>query len=164
MKKILSPAYSLKLKNIILFLNRGLIFFPKRSYSRRCFDVAQRCENGGWKWQPCFDVAKRCSIQRWNTQCCFNVVERCKFQCCCTQRCFNVDLTLCDVPTSYQPKNNVEPTLKCLPALVILFFVFLCFYFRKVVWKFKFSEVFYLLKRLWWLLSLKRVHPLPDNM
>ena len=23
-----SPAYSLKLKNIILFLNRGLIFFP----------------------------------------------------------------------------------------------------------------------------------------
>ena len=29
MKKILSPAYSLKLKNIILFLNRGLIFFSK---------------------------------------------------------------------------------------------------------------------------------------
>ena len=27
MKKILSPAYSLKLKNIILFLNRGLVFF-----------------------------------------------------------------------------------------------------------------------------------------
>ena len=27
MKKILSPAYSLKLKNVILFLNRGLIFF-----------------------------------------------------------------------------------------------------------------------------------------
>ena len=27
MKKILSPAYSLKLKNIILFFNRGLIFF-----------------------------------------------------------------------------------------------------------------------------------------
>ena len=26
MKKILSPAYSLKLKNIILFLNQGLIF------------------------------------------------------------------------------------------------------------------------------------------
>ena len=30
------------------------------------------------------------------------------------QRCFNVDLTLCDVAPSYQPKNNVEPTLKCL--------------------------------------------------
>ena len=28
MKKILSPAYSLKLKNIILFLNHGFIFFP----------------------------------------------------------------------------------------------------------------------------------------
>ena len=27
MKKILSPSYSLKFKNIILFLNRGLIFF-----------------------------------------------------------------------------------------------------------------------------------------
>ena len=27
MKKILSPAYSLKLKNIVLFLTRGLIFF-----------------------------------------------------------------------------------------------------------------------------------------
>ena len=27
MKKILSPAYSLKLKNIILLLNRDLIFF-----------------------------------------------------------------------------------------------------------------------------------------
>ena len=27
MTKILSPTYSLKLKNIILFLNRGLIFF-----------------------------------------------------------------------------------------------------------------------------------------
>ena len=27
MKKILSPAFSLKLKNIILLLNRGLIFF-----------------------------------------------------------------------------------------------------------------------------------------
>ena len=28
MKNILSQAYSLKLKNIILFLNQGLIFFP----------------------------------------------------------------------------------------------------------------------------------------
>ena len=46
MKKILNPAYSLKLKNIILFLNRGLIlFFFKWSYSQRCFNIAQRCEN-----------------------------------------------------------------------------------------------------------------------
>ena len=74
-----------------------LNFFFKWSYSQRCFDVAQRC-----------------LIQRWNTQRCFNVVERCEFQRWRTQRCFNVDLTLCDVATSYQPKGNVEPTLKCL--------------------------------------------------
>ena len=46
MKKILSPVYSLKLKNIILFLTRGLLFiFFKWSDSQHCFDVAQRCEN-----------------------------------------------------------------------------------------------------------------------
>ena len=46
MKKVLSPVYSLKLKNIILFLIRGLIFiFFKLSYSQTCFDVAQGCEN-----------------------------------------------------------------------------------------------------------------------
>ena len=44
----------------------------------------------------------------------FNVVKRCKFQRWCTQRCLNVDLTFCDVATSYQPKTNVEPTLKYL--------------------------------------------------
>ena len=31
-KKILSPAYSLKLKNIILFLNRGFIFIFRNSH------------------------------------------------------------------------------------------------------------------------------------
>ena len=39
MKNILSPAYSLKLKNIILFLNRGLIFFQMVIFAtlfRRC--------------------------------------------------------------------------------------------------------------------------------
>ena len=35
MKKIFSPAYSLKLKSIVLFLDRGL----------HSFDVAQRCED-----------------------------------------------------------------------------------------------------------------------
>ena len=46
MKKILSPAYSLKLKNIVLFLNRVFFFsFCKWSYLQLCFDVAQRCEN-----------------------------------------------------------------------------------------------------------------------
>ena len=42
MKKILSPAYSLKLKNIILFLNQGLIFFSD-GHIRNV--VAQRFEN-----------------------------------------------------------------------------------------------------------------------
>ena len=46
MKNILSQAYSLKLKNIILFLNQGLIFiFYKWSYSQRCFVIAQHFEN-----------------------------------------------------------------------------------------------------------------------
>ena len=49
-----------------------------------------------------------------------NVVERCKFQLWRTQCCFNIDLTLCDVATSYQPKYNVEPTLKCTLGKVIL--------------------------------------------
>ena len=57
---------------------------------------------------------RRCSIQLWNIKCGFNVVERCKFQHWRTQHCFNIDLMLCNVATSYQPKNNVEPTLKCL--------------------------------------------------
>ena len=61
-----------------------------------------------------FATLFRCSVQRWKTQRCFNVVLRCKFQRWQTQRCFNVDLTLCDVAASYQPKNSVEPTLKCL--------------------------------------------------
>ena len=46
MKEILSPACSLKLRNIIGFLTRGLVFiFFKWSYSQRCFNVAQRCKN-----------------------------------------------------------------------------------------------------------------------
>ena len=62
----------------------------EKCWVQRCFDVAQRCENQCWKWQ-------RCSVQRWKTQ-----------------RCFNVGLTLLDVATSYQPKINIKPTLKCL--------------------------------------------------
>ena len=57
MNIIFSPAYSLKLKNVTLFLNRGLIFiFYKRSYSQR-FSVAQHCGSLHWKWQRCFDIA-----------------------------------------------------------------------------------------------------------
>ena len=112
--KILSPTYSLKFKNVFLFLNRCLYIFFKWPYSQQFFDIAQSCENRHWKWQRSFDIVQRCSVQRWKTQSCFNVVLRCKFQRWLTQRCFNVDLTLYDVATSYQPKNNVEATLKCL--------------------------------------------------
>ena len=45
MKKILSPAHSLKFKNIIWFFEWRLNFFLKWSYPQRCFDVAQPCGN-----------------------------------------------------------------------------------------------------------------------
>ena len=117
MKWNLSPAYSLKLKNIILFLNRGSIFiFYKWSYSQRCFNVTQHSKNLRWKWR-CFDYVWRCSNKRW-----FDVVKRFKFQRWHMQRCFNIDLTLHDVAKSYQPKNNVETTLKCLLGFLIATF------------------------------------------
>ena len=43
------------------------------------------------------------------------------------QRCFNVDLALCDVAISYQPKSNVEPTLKCLLGMFLRSCTFTCF-------------------------------------
>ena len=96
----------LKLKNIILRLNRSLIFFSMVIFAT-------------WKslWKSTLKMTtllRRCSIQRWNIQRCFNVDERCKVQRWRTQRCFNVDLTLCDVATSCQSKSNFEPKLKCL--------------------------------------------------
>ena len=42
------------------------------------------------------------------------------------QRCFNVDLALCDVAISYQPKSNVEPTLKCLLGMFFRSCTFTC--------------------------------------
>ena len=123
MKKILSPAYSLKLKSIILFLTVGLIFiFLKWSQSQCCFNVVLSCENLRWKLKLCFD--KRCSNQLWNKQRWFDVVQRYKFQCWCTQRCFIVDLTLCDFVTSYQPNSSVETTFKCLLGWKYIFYIF----------------------------------------
>ena len=52
----------------------------------------------------CKSTSKMTTLRRrW-----FDVVQRCKFQRWRTQRCFNVDLTLYDIATSYQHKNNVE--------------------------------------------------------
>ena len=72
-------------------LESRLDFFFKWSYSQRCFDVVK------------IDVGQKNVVSTM-----YNVV---KFK---VEMNNVVDLTLCDVATSYQPKNNVEPTLKCL--------------------------------------------------
>ena len=110
MKKILSPAYSIKmifirsLKILFCFWLENclwLLFFFQTVFSQHCFSVAQRCENWRWKWQICFDLVWRCSNQLWDRQRLFDVVQCCKFQIWRTQRCFSLYLTLCDVRKSY---------------------------------------------------------------
>ena len=100
MKNILSPAYYLRLKNIILLLNWGLIFFFffffKSSYSQRCFNVVQRCENLSWKWQRCFDVVQ-INVEMYNVD----------------STLFNVDVHSI-VSMLIWRWNNVETTFKCL--------------------------------------------------
>ena len=91
MKKILSPAFSLKLKNIIWFLNQGFIFFSNGHISNVVWTlpnvVKVDVENDNLFW--------RC-LTLFNSTLKYNVVS------------FNVDLTLCDVATSYEPNNNVR--------------------------------------------------------
>ena len=97
-KKMLSPAYSLKLTNIILFFNRGLFSFKKWSYQNVISTLSNVVK---------IDVENSNFVSKLSNVVQFYVEKR-------TQRCLNVDLTLCKVATSYQSKNNVEPTLKCL--------------------------------------------------
>ena len=82
MKKILSPAYSLKLKNIILFLNQGLIFFQMVIFAtlfRRCptlWKSTLKMATFFWRCLTLFNsTLKYKNTQRWNknTQRCFNV-------------------------------------------------------------------------------------------
>ena len=105
MKKILSPAYSLKLKSIILLLIRGLFFFSN-GHIRNFVSTLPNVVND--------DFENDNVVLTFSNVVQFKVAERCKFQFWHTQRYFNVALTLCDVATSYQPKSKVEPTLKCL--------------------------------------------------
>ena len=109
-EKNFESSISFEVQKYYFVLNRGFIFFFKWLYSQRCFDIVQLCENRRWKWHV---VSTLSNVAQFNVEKQYRV-QRCKFQRWRTQRCFNVDLTLWDVATLYQPKNNAKPTLKCL--------------------------------------------------
>ena len=102
----MNPAYSLRFKNLILFLKRGLIFLSN-GHIRNVVSTLPNflkidIENDNV-------VSTLSKVVQFNVEI-HNVVSTLlNFV-----NCFNVDLTLHDVTTSYQPKKHVEPTLKCL--------------------------------------------------
>ena len=99
MKKSLSPMYSLKLKNIILFLTQTLIFILfKWSYSKRCFNVSKRVKRYIENGKIISTLPNFVQIKCW-----FDVVQGWR-----TERCFNVYLTLCHVVTSCQSKTTLK--------------------------------------------------------
>ena len=103
MKKILSPAYSLKLKNIILFLNWGLIFFSNgqiRNIVSTLLNVLK------------IDVENHNAVSTLSNNVQFNVKIHNVVSTLLNVVNYNADVH--NVATSYQPKNNVAPTLKCL--------------------------------------------------
>ena len=116
MQNILRLVYSLKLKSIILFLTRGLVFI---FFSNGHIHNVVSTLSNVMKIYVVVDVfltlpnVVQINLEIDNVDS-NDVFQRCEFQRLSTQRCFNVGLTLCDVATSYQPKHNVETTLKCL--------------------------------------------------
>ena len=111
-KKILSPAYYLKLlKNIILFFNRNLIFFSNGHICNVVLTLSSVVK---------IDVENDNVVSTLSNVAEFNVEKHSVVSTLFNVVNFNADvhnvvsLTLYDVATSYQPKNNVEATLKCL--------------------------------------------------
>ena len=116
MQNILRLVYSLKLKSIILFLTRGLVFiFFSNGHIHNVVSTLSNVMKiyvvVDVFWTLPNVVQINLEIDNVDSN---DVFQRCEFQRLSTQRCFNVGLTLCDVATSYQPKHNVETTLKCL--------------------------------------------------
>ena len=56
------------------------------------------------------------------------------------------------------------PNAKLIKNILTFLVALLGFCFTKTIRKAKFSEFFYIKETLWWLLSMKRVHFLPENM
>ena len=115
MKKILGPAYYLKLKNIILFLTWGLFF--SNGYIRNVIStlpsiVKIEVENDNVVSTSFNDVQFNVEIDNIHLTL-LNVVNFNFYV------HFNVDLTLRVVATSYQPKNNAKPSLKCFLGIIL---------------------------------------------
>ena len=92
------------------------------------YDIGHRRERlkMGKKWRKMTTLFPRCLTLFSSTLKNTTLLQRCS-------------MTLCDVATSYQPKNNVEPRLKCLLG------IHACIYRKKsVIWRHQFHpSIFY---------------------
>ena len=104
-----SSMLCLNLKNIILFLNRGIIFF---SNGHICNVVSTLPNVVKIDVENDNVVSTLFNVVQFNVEE-HNVVSTLFHVINFNVDVHNVDLTLCDVATSYQLKNNVELTLKC---------------------------------------------------
>ena len=130
MKKILSPAYSLKVKSIILFLNRDLIFFSNghiRNFVSTLpsvvkIDVENDIVVSTLSNVVQFNVEIRnvvstlLNIVNFNVNV-HNVVSTLIWHCATSRRDINL-------------RNNVERTLKCLLGLTTPIQIFSCEYYE----------------------------------